>query len=121
MEFTLEKPLANSIISFDDGKIKLAHSILETPCVLSKNYHNRIQIKNISEINTEKLIPFLHADNIKILIIGVGEIRAFAPPKQQVEFAKIGVSIEVMSSRRSACHSYNLLLCDFRAVGLLLL
>ena len=120
MEFTLEKPLANSIISFDNGEIKLRHSTLKTPCFLSKSYQASSQIKNISALNTERLKAFLRMDDIKILIIGTGRKHAFALPKQQAEFAKIGISIEAMPSR-SACHSYNLLLCDFRAVGLLLL
>jgi len=54
------------------------------------------------------------------VIIGTGERVIFLSAKHQVTLGELGLGVECMNNA-SACSSFNLLLSDARAVGLLIL
>lgn len=120
MEFNQQANKQNSIISADSKQIKLANNIVKIPCFVSVNYQVEVAFSDINKIDKKLLFPLINKDEIDLLIIGTGESVRFLSPKQLVDFNQIGLSVETMNSV-SARHSFNLLLADARAVGLLLL
>ena len=120
MEFTQQNASKNSVISMDDSSISLSHMRLQTPCFISANKSQEISISTITEINKELLFELSLKDPLDLLIIGTGKKPIFLSPKQQVELSEIGIGVECMNNS-SASSSFNLLLCDLRKVGLLIL
>ena len=120
MEFTQQNTNQNTVISFDDSSITLAHSKLTSPCFISSNESKEIAAVKISAINNEFLFPLLSKESIDLLIIGTGKSPIFLTPKQQISLSEIGLGVECMNNT-SACSSFNLLLSDLRKVGLLIL
>lgn len=120
MEFNQQEVRQNSIISVDNSAIKLAHTLLKTPCFISTNYHTETKINDLSLLDKPTLFPLSNQDNINVLIIGTGSNAQFLSPKQQIDIQQMGIGVETMNTK-SACRSFNLLLSDMRLVGLLLL
>ena len=120
MEFTQQNAHQNTIISFDNLTITLAHSKLNSPCFISSNESKELSAIKITEINKELLFPLLSKESIDLLIIGTGNSPVFLSPKQQISLSEIGLGVECMNNV-SACSSFNLLLGDLRKVGLLIL
>ncbi len=120
MEFNQQEANQNSIISFDEENITLAHISLKKPCFISSNYFSTIGINGVEQIDKKFLFSLSQHDEIDILIIGTGKSSKFLHPKKQVEIQQMGLGIECMNNK-SACHCFNLLLSDQRKVGLLVL
>ncbi|SFV87304.1 Membrane protein [hydrothermal vent metagenome] len=120
MEFNQQDNQQNSIISVDKGEITLLHASLSTPCFISTNYYASAIDMTLEQLNKMTLFPLSSKDDIDILLVGTGANSRFLDPKQQVAIQQMGIGIESMSTE-SACRSFNLLLCDVRRVGLLLL
>jgi len=120
MEFNQQEANQNSIISFDEVSIILAHSSLEKPCFISSKYFTNIDIDSIEQLDKELLFSLSHHDDIDILIIGTGKTSKFLHPKKQIEFQHMGIGVECMKNE-SAYHCFNLLLSDQRKVGLLVI
>jgi len=120
VEFNQQDNQQNSIISVDKGEITLLHASLSTPCFISTNYYASAIDMTLEQLNKMTLFPLSSKDDIDILLVGTGANSRFLDPKQQVAIQQMGIGIESMSTE-SACRSFNLLLCDVRRVGLLLL
>lgn len=120
MEFSQEKRLKNSIISYQNKNIHLADQVLSTPCFLSKTYQVKLDDITLETLRKTTISPLLIKDNVSILLIGTGDKQSFLVPQQHAELHSLGIGIEIMPNI-SACRCYNLLLLDYRAVGLLLL
>ena len=120
MEFNQQSRNRNSIISLQNSEVKLAHTLLKTPCFISPNYYSETNIRTLEAIDKPSIFALMTKDNIDLLIIGTGHHGALLHPKQQIALQQMGVSTESMNSQ-AACRSFNLLLSDARLVGLLLL
>ncbi|MFP6776648.1 MAG: Mth938-like domain-containing protein [PS1 clade bacterium] len=120
MEFNLQESNINSVISVDSLNVKLSHTALKRPCFISTKYHAEIELNDIQQIDKPSIFQLSRHDDIDLLIIGTGESSNFLHPKIQVEIQQMGIDVECMNNN-SACHSFNLLLSDYRLVGLLIL
>ena len=120
MEFTKQESQKNSIVCVNARDIQLRHTIINIPCFVSASYHCELKIDNITDINKKLLFPLICHDDANLIIIGTKKSCKFLTARQLIEIKQIGVNIESMNTK-SACSSFNLLLSDLRAVGLLLL
>jgi uncharacterized protein len=120
MEFTQQDVNHNSIVSFDSSAILLTHGQLKTPCFISPKNSQQLSIQSLAEIDKKLLFQLTCQEPLDLLIIGTGEKVIFLSPKQQVSLGEFGLGVECMNNT-SACSSFNLLLSDARAVGLIVL
>lgn len=120
MEFNEETKLENSIIDYQDKSIKLIHCLLNAPCFISKTYTKTLSSIILNQINKTFIAPLLIKDKVSILLIGTGNSQQFLAPKQQIDLHSLNISVELMN-QQSAIGCYNLLLSDYRPVGILLL
>ena len=120
MEFSQQESSPNSIISHNESLVTLSHIQLKTPCFISPNSAHEVSIHCLDDIGKEQLFKITCQNPIDLLIIGTGERAIFLSPKQQVSISELGMGVECMNNI-SACSSFNLLLSDARAVGLLIL
>ena len=120
MEFTQQNANKNTIISIDKSSVSLSHVKLNRPCFISSASSTEVSISDLEDISAEFLFPLITPDSVNLLIIGTGDSPKFLTPKQQIELSTMGLGVECMNNT-SACSSFNLLLGDFRKVGLLLI
>lgn len=120
MEFTQQESNLNSIVSHNTSLITLSHKELKTPCFISNKNSQELSINCLDDIDKKLLFEISCQNPIDLLIIGTGERVHFLSPKQQVSISELGIGVECMNNA-SACSSFNLLLSDARAVGLLIL
>ncbi|MGE4570684.1 MAG: Mth938-like domain-containing protein [Gammaproteobacteria bacterium] len=120
MEFTQQDANHNSIITHNLSAITLAHTELKKPCFISPRNTEELSIQSLAEVNKELLFRLTCQEPLDLLIIGTGERVIFLSAKQQVALGELGLGVECMNNI-SACSSFNLLLSDARAVGLLIL
>ena len=119
MEFTLEDRQTNSIISYDGKQVYLSSQSIKTPCFISKTQLIKLETITVSSLDKALIFPLIQEDKINILIIGTGKVASFLPAKIHSQLQQLGLGVEVMPNQ-SACRCYNLLLSDYRQVGLLL-
>ncbi len=120
MEFTQQDFNHNSIVSCNSSSVILTHGELKTPCFISPKGSLELSIKSITEIDKKLLFQLTSQEPLDLLIVGTGTKVVFLPPKQLVSLGEFGLGVESMNNI-SACSSFNLLLSDARAVGLLIL
>lgn len=120
MELTQHNPNNNSIISYDKSNIILQHTKLEKPCFISATTAKKIKIKSLADINKDFIATIIAKELLDLIIIGTGEMVSFLDDKEMVEIVNLGVGIECMNNK-SALSSFNILLSDSRAVGLIAL
>jgi uncharacterized protein len=120
MEFTQQDANHNSIVSHGLSGVILAHTELKKPCFISPRNTEELSIQSVDEITKELLFRLTCQEPLDLLIIGTGERVIFLSAKQQVALSELGLGVECMNNT-SACSSFNLLLSDARAVGLLIL
>ncbi|MCS5592701.1 MAG: Mth938-like domain-containing protein [Gammaproteobacteria bacterium] len=120
MEFTQQDANYNSIVSHNQSAVTLAHTEIKKPCFISPRNTKELSIHSLDEVDKELIFQLTCQEPLDLLIIGTGEKVAFLPAKQQVALGELGLGVECMNNT-SACSSFNLLLSDARAVGLLIL
>lgn len=120
MELTKNKRNQNSIIFYKKSSLILQDKKLKTPCFISSTTTKQLQIKSIDEINKNLIAKIISKQMLDIIIIGTGEKVRFISDKKLIEIIKLGVGIEFMNNS-SACSSFNVLLADARAVGLIII
>ena len=120
MKLAKEVRQKNSIVSYTDKQIVLKDATIDIPCFLAKDYHTKVNINQLADINVNNIKPLVEKTKINILIIGTGNKQKFLSPKQQYLLYELKIAVDVMSNP-SACRLYNLLLSDFREVALLIL
>jgi uncharacterized protein len=120
MEFTQQDANHNSIVSHNHSTVTLAHAELKKPCFISPKNTEELSIQSLAEINKKLLFRLTCQESLDLVIIGTGERVIFLSAKHQVTLGELGLGVECMNNA-SACSSFNLLLSDARAVGLLIL
>ena len=120
MEFNQQENSTNSIISIEKDRVGLSHTWLKTPCFISKTHQEEIQISTIEQIDKASVFSWCAKDEVSLLLVGTGESAKFLSAEQQVLIQQLGIGVESMNNA-AACRSFNLLLSDTRAVGVVLL
>ncbi len=105
-----QKILQHTIISYTKQKVVLRDKSLIMPCFIAYNYAE--QVTNDLDKELKKIINY----KIELLIIGTKLTIDF---KKQVMIKNL-INCDIMGSR-AAIGSFNLLLTDYRKVGVLLL
>ena len=120
MELTQQEVNYNSIVSHDESSVTLSATKLKKPCFISPKNNKELTIQSLAEIDKEFIFRLTCDEPLDLVIIGTGEKVIFLSAKQQVDIRELGIGTECMNNN-SACSSFNLLLSDARAVGLLIL
>ena len=108
-------PNVNTIRAFEPGRIRIndeyyANSLIVTP----ENVQPDWQI-NAAELLTTGTINSLLNYQAEIILIGTGAQHHLLDPQLYLEVIQQGVGIEIMTTE-AACHTYNILLGEDRAV-----
>ena len=120
MELTQHELNNNSIISHNKSTIILQNKELKTPCFISPTTTKQLKIKSLDDINKDLIFKIISKELLNLIIIGTGDKVRFIHEKKIVEIVKLGTGIEFMNNS-SACSSFNILLSDARALGLIIL
>jgi uncharacterized protein len=108
-------PNMNTIRAFEPGRIRINNeeyynSLIVTAEKVEKNW----QIKHPEQITENHIAEFLKYKP-EIILIGTGHRHHFLDPVISLAANQHGLGIEIMTTE-AACHTYNILLGEDRAV-----
>ena len=84
-----------------------------------EKFFSNIGFSLIDLMEKNDIFPLTTKDQVKIIIIGTSQT-SFLQPEKILLFNELGLGVELMNVD-AACRSFNLLLSDKRAVGLLII
>ncbi|MCP5381985.1 MAG: Mth938-like domain-containing protein [Kordiimonadaceae bacterium] len=117
MEFNEIKSSEEAFIAgYGDGGFRMGESRFEGSMLITPNGFYPWSVTNKDAITLESLTPILEAaENVEILIIGMGERMAFLDKTIRQKFGQNDIAIEVMDTG-AAARTYNVLLQEGRKV-----
>lgn len=121
MKFNLEKPLANNIHGYTDGRVNVLLAEEPAPRVITGSL--LLSATHFQEGWTEKSISQLQADDFtqilamqpELVLLGTGQHLQFPDMAVLQPFYQAAIGVEVMDTA-AACRTYNILVAEGRGV-----